>query len=431
MHKRRDGELLKRRLYRLLCLICCFTIAASFMIFPAHAEGIAGKAASVFGYALNDQMFAYGVISTDTQGGNADPGSYGGKYPTGVVYADIMYFDNNESPYLVIFRADGANECVCTDIFKYDDALQRAENIASLSKGYNSAPGVEGQFAVGENGDTKYIIYREYTNGIETNAEYYTVMNGIAYKYINAPPCAASSGVVSWNSGFFRPDVDVSSGNAHLSAFFSGLKDASAQSVTYKDISENISAAEEERLETALTEAARFTSFDIGDYSALSDYNLALTRRNTDDKFYLITNLYDLGDEIYYVRFSTNRSFYNYAILRRTDDGSGASTYQLLAARTDSIPLSDIELTRLKEVYSRNKLVAKKSKDSIETVNRSLIPLGNDGSEKEKPIKMPKLIDSSVRMPAALAAGILCITALVVLWIYLAADEEERYDKRL
>ncbi len=421
---------MKRRLYRLLCLISVFTITVSCLVLPAQAEGIVGKAASVFGYALNDKMFEFGVISTEVRGGNVNTDSYGGNYPTGVVYADIIYFDNNESPYLVIFRANGAGECVCTDIFRYDDTLQRAENIATLSKGYNTDPGVEGQFAVGENGSTKYIIYREYTNGIETNAEYYTVMNGIAYRYINSPPCAASSGVVSWNSAFFRPDVDVSSGNAHLSSFFSGLKDASAQSVTFKDISENISSAEEERLETVLTEAARFTSFDIGDYSTLSDYNLALTRRNTDDKFYLITNLYDLGDEIYYVRFSTNRSFYNYAILRRTDDE--ASPYQLLAARTDSIPLSDIELTRLKEVYSRNKLVAKKSRDSIETVNRSLLPLpGNDGSEKEKPIKMPKLIDPSVRMPVALAAGVLCITALVVLWIYLASDDEERYDKRL
>ena len=145
---------------------------------------------------------------------------------------------------------------------------------------------------------------------------YYTVIDGTAYKYIQSPPCAASSGVVSWNSQFFRPYVDVSSGNAALTVFFSQLKDASGAGVSYEDISERITSEETERLEDALSRAAKFTNFEIGSYSTITDYNLGLTRRDTDDKFYLITNLYDLGDEIYYARFSTDKSFYNYALLR-------------------------------------------------------------------------------------------------------------------
>ena len=395
------------------------------MILPAHAEGIIGKAASVFGYALNDRMFQYGVIRTDALGDDVEMNTDEGNYPSGVIYSDIIYFDNNDDPYLVIFRANGAERCVSTDIYRYDDTLQRAENIAVISKGYNTDDGVEGQFAVGENGDTQYIIYREYTNGIETNAEYYTVINGTAYKYINSPPCAASSGIVSWNSEFFRPYVDVSSGNAPLNDFFSELKDASAQSVTYEDISEKITEAETERLEDILTRAARFTDFDIGKYSSLADYNLALTQRNTEDKFYLITNLYDLGDEIYYARFSTDKSFYNYALLRRTDDSD--EPYQLLVSRTDSIPLSDIELTRFKEVLSRNKLVAKAARGSIETESVPFLHSNDDGTHAEKPLTMPKLIDSSLRRPVALICGGACMVTLIILWVYLALGEDERY----
>lgn len=420
---------MKKRLYKLLCLICALTAMLSAIPLPAHAEGIIGKAASVFGYALNDEMFRSGVIDTAEPGGDADMSKYDGNYPTGVIYSDIIYFDNNESPYLVIFRADGAAREVCADIYRYDDTLQRAENIASLRKGYNSDEGVEGQFALGVNGSTQYIIYREYTHGIETNAEYYTVINGIAYRYIKSPPCSASSGIVNWNTRFFRPYVDVSGGNIALSTFFSKLKDASAESVTYEDIAEKITPAEEESLESVLTEAARFSSFDIGEYSSLTDYELALTERDIDDKFYLITNLYNIGDEIYYVRFSTDRSFYNYAILRHTDDDG--KPYQLLASRTDSIPLSDIELTRLREIYSRNKLVAGKASESIQTAEKPFLPLMPGGEETEKPIKLPKLFNASVKRPAALVYGVLAITSLIVLWVFIASDDdEERYEKR-
>ncbi|HIU58388.1 MAG TPA: hypothetical protein IAA61_11340 [Candidatus Ornithomonoglobus merdipullorum] len=416
---------MKKKLYKLICLICVFTAMLSCISIPARADGIAGKEASVFAYALNDKMYQYGVISTGEPGSDVEMS--GGNYPSGVIYSDVIYFDNNDSPYLVIFRADGAEQNVTFDIFKYNEKLERAEAIAVVSKGYNTDAGVEGQFAVGENGDTKYIIYREYTNSVETNAEYYTVIDGTAYKYIQSPPCAASSGVVSWNSQFFRPYVDVSSGNAALTVFFSQLKDASGAGVSYEDISERITAEETERLENVLSRAAKFTNFEIGSYSTITDYNLGLTRRDTDDKFYLITNLYDLGDEIYYARFSTDKSFYNYALLRRTDDSE--EPYQLLVAKTDSIPLSDTELKRLKEVLNRNKLVAQAARGSIETESVPFLHIGsNDAKETEKPLKMPKLIDPSLRRPAALIGGGASILALIFLWIYLAmGEEEERY----
>ena len=161
-----------------------------------------------------------------------------------------------------------------------------------------------------------------------------------------------------------------------------------------------------------LSRAAKFTNFEIGSYSTITDYNLGLTRRDTDDKFYLITNLYDLGDEIYYARFSTDKSFYNYALLRRTDDSE--EPYQLLVAKTDSIPLSDTELKRLKEVLNRNKLVAQAARGSIETESVPFLHIGSN--------------DAKERRPAALIGGGASILALIFLWIYLAmGEEEERY----
>ena len=67
---------MKKRLYKLLCLICALTAMLSAIPLPAHAEGIIGKAASVFGYALNDEMFRSGVIDTAEPGGDADMSKY-------------------------------------------------------------------------------------------------------------------------------------------------------------------------------------------------------------------------------------------------------------------------------------------------------------------------------------------------------------------
>lgn len=421
-NKREDGECLKIRLCRLLCLICVFTIAASCIIFPAQAEGIIGKAASVYGYALNDKMYQFGVISTDNPGDFLSGYAGTDNYPSGVVYSDVIYFDNDQTPYLVIFRADGAGKSVCADIIAYDDKLQRAETIAVIPKGYNTDYGVVGQFAIGENDGTHYIIYREYMNNLETKSEYYTVIDGTAFGYLNEPACAVYSPVLSWNSSAFKPEVDVSEGNSALNEFFSELKDASAQSVTYPDISEYITDNEEERIESILTKAAGYYNFDIGNYTSVNDYNLALTRRETDDKFYLITNLYDLGNELYYVRYSTNKSFYNYAVIRRTD--SEYAPYQLLVSRTDSIPLSDTELVRLKEVLERNKLVSSKAKGSIELLDEKTVQ-AQKRNTTEKLLNMPKIFDPAIRKPVGVVAGGLCLAVLVILWIYIGKENEQ------
>lgn len=418
-NKRKDGVFLKIKLYRLICLICVFTITVSLGIYPINAQDTnTGKMASVYGYALNTCMFNNGVISTIQRGASIPIDD--DKYPNGVIYADTVCFDNNSEPCLIIVRADGKKQEVCTDIYEYEHQTESAVHVATLQKKYNTDKGVTGQFSLGWNDTNRYIVYSEYTNGVKSNGEYYTVIDGTAFEYVNPPSYIQTSGIVTYNSEFLRPDVDVSLYNTGLNEFFSLLKNNAANSVTYDDITERITEKEETQLESVLSEAARFISLDIGNFATLSEYESTLLKPTSDSKFYLITNLYDIGDEFYYVRFATDKSFYNFAVLRRTD--STKKGYQLLMVRTDSIPLTDSELNNIKEVYERNKLVAKKAKKSIALVNEPIFKFNK--LQFEKTIKLPKLISSEYRVPIAVTGGGICLALLIILWVCIASDEE-------
>ncbi|MGN0164028.1 MAG: hypothetical protein ACI4EA_10710, partial [Candidatus Ornithomonoglobus sp.] len=209
--------------------------------------------------------------------------------------------------------------------------------------------------------------------------------------------------------------------NHYLDDFFSSLKNASADSVTYEDIYEKLSVTEEDRIETVLSTAAHFSFLDIGNYANMYDYDTALKSPDADNIFYSITNLYDLGEEMYYVRFATNVSFYNYAILRRTD--STDEGYQILAVRTDSIPLSDVELESYRNVYSHNKLLYKKAKGSI-IDSEPLIKISKP--EREKPLVLPKPFDSRMRRPIGFIGGGICLALIVLFWITMVSEEEEK-----
>lgn len=390
---------------------------------PVRSENITGdivgKVASVYGYALNDIMVQDGVLST------VDPGDAyiidGSDFPDGVIYADIMNFDNNENPYLVVFSANGEAETVSVYIYGYDENSQQAVAVASLSKHYNTDPGVVGQFCLGRTDESRYIIYKEYTYDKETNAEYYTVIDKTAFMYVNDPTYAESFPVVTFNSTALHPDVDVSFYNSALDGFFSDLKDASADSVTYDDISELLTEREASRIDTILHTAAGFRLFDIGEYSSLEDYDRALTRPDSDNKYYLLTDLYDLGDELYYARFSTNNSFYNFAVLRRSD--KAPCGYQLLMSRTDSIPLSDTELLKLVDVYTHNKLVMKKASGKIDLVSEPIVQINM--LDIDKIITLPEIFSDSLRKPAAYICGGIGFILMIFLWAYIASGKDK------
>ncbi|MDD6763604.1 MAG: hypothetical protein PUD92_08285 [Clostridiales bacterium] len=387
----------------------------------AFSDKMPGKAASVYSYALNDEMARYGVLSTTDVIESIPNGAVTGIYPSGVIYADIINFDNNENPYLVIFRADSALQGVCADVYRYDSESGEAVSVITLAQCYSSEPGITGEFALGFNETNRYIIYNEYLYGEKLRSDYYTVINGTAYKFVSNPDYAQEAGIIGFNSEILYPGVDLSVYNHYLDDFFSSLKNASADSVTYDDIYEKLSVTEEDRIETVLASAARFNFLDIGNYATMYEYDTALKSPDADNIFYSITNLYDLGEEIYYVRFATNVSFYNYAILRRTD--SIDTGYQILAVRTDSIPLSDVELEAYRNVYSHNKLLYKKAKGSIVS-SEPLIKISKP--EHKKPLVLPKLFDARMRKPAGFIGGGICLALIVLFWITMVSEDDEK-----
>ena len=154
------------------------------------------------------------------------------------------------------------------------------------------------------------------------------------------------------------------------------------------------------------------------------------------DRFYLISNMYNLGDEIYYVRFSTDKTYYNYALLRRSPDAENG--YQILKVCTDCIPLADIELREIKEKYKRNILLYKKAKGNIKLERKSKYikdtPMPTTsvdaGSAEAKPnsepkIKITKMIGRHMRLPVACIGGGISIGLLTALWLYLSSDDDK------
>lgn len=420
------GVILKKRLYRLLCFVCAFTILLSLMMLPTWAEDQSGKKASVFAYALNDEMIKSGVITTIQGGECIAIDRAAGIYPSGVIYADMIDFDHNESPYLVIWRSDAERGCISVDIYKYDAKTREAVLAGIISKGYNIGDGISGEIAIGFNETQRYLVYNEYLGADKIKSEYFTVVNGTAFQFIDPPEYGTEAGVASFTKDMLRPEVDTTFYNHYLGEFFSGLKNASANSVTYEDIADVAVSDEIEKIEKTLSDTVGLGVLDIGGYTTLEKYNKALERTTTDDKFYSITNLYELGEQLYYVRFATNRSFYNYAILRRTP--ALENSYQLLCIRCDSIPLSDRELEGLKEAYTHNKLVMKKARGTIVEKSGSIFgsrdKSGNTEKEQaNKPFTAPKLISSDLRKPVGFIGGGVCLVLFVIFWIYIASDE--------
>ena len=385
-----------------------------------YADEIVGRMSAAYAYALNDILLEYGAMKTeapgealiDTEGGEISPG--------GTVYADMVNFDANNDPYMVVFTANSVERTAEAHIWSYDEQMKKAVKIAKLDKSYaDIGRNQMGEFNLGYNGDKRYISYKTYENNVLVSEEYYTVMSGETFMYVNTPKNVCDSGIMDFNCAYFHPNVDISYYNKTLNTFFTDLKNAAADSVTIEDIAERLSTEDEAEVENILSKAVCYSDFDILRCKSMQEYRAALDSQNCHDRFYLITNMYDLGDEIYYVRFSTDRSFYNYTLLRRS--GSADGGYQILKVITDCIPLSDSELKMIKEEYSRCPLLFKKAHGSLKL--KSGISAENLG------IKLPKLnvekkLDSKVRIPAALIGGGISLALITALWFVLTSDDE-------
>ncbi len=427
---------MKSRLLSVICLFCAVSLMLS--CFTSTSASVSpdepvGKMSAVYGYVLNDYLLKYGTYSTGAPG-EVIYGENGELVtPNGVVYSDIVNFDANENPYLVIFVVESAYCTASCHIWRFNEETEQADQIAELTKNYWEIPDdSNGEFNVGWNGDKRYISYKEYVNNQEVNKDYYTVVDGDAFIYVNDPQNVTEVGVMDFNRSYFHAGVDVSNANRCLSDFFDNLKNAAADSVSYENISERLSSEDEAQVEAALSEAVKYEDFDIARYSSFVRYESALDALQTNtDRFYLISNMYNLGDELYYVRFSTDRSYYNYALLRRSPDAE--TGYQILKVRTDCIPLSDIELKELKEQYKRNTLLYKKEKGSLKLEKESKyitdVPAEPSCStqpseEKKSTINIEKRLCPTMRLPVACIGGGISIALLTALWLYLSSDDK-------
>lgn len=415
---------MKNRIIRVISLLSAIAISLSCLTFGSvSADEPVGKMAAMYAYTLNDYIFTYGTLTTESAGGSFrfDEGD---AYPNGVIYSEIVNFDANENPYLVIFLADAEYSVVSCHVWKYDEQKERSERIAILDVNYEQlADGQVGAFSMGFNNDKRYIIYRAYENDVQRRADFYTAIDGDAFKYVSPPSVMDEIGVVDFSNRYFHPNVDISQYNLTLNQFFDKLKNTAADSVTYEDIAERLSAEDEAQIEEVLKTVTGFTNFDIADYSTIDAYREAVKVKPNGDRFYLISEAYDLGDEIYYVRFSTDRSYYNYALLRRSEDAENG--YQILKVRTDCIPLSDRELKQIKTDYDRNTLLYKKTKGKLKLLKPGEEKKGSEEkpAETKKPfIQIDKMFDSESRLPIVCIGGGVALALLTILWVYLFSD---------
>lgn len=414
--------MLKNRIRRLLSVFCSVVIVLSTLSFSSvSADEPVGKMSSVYAYVLNDYLYTYGAMHTENSGDIlADDGS-GNFAPNGVIYSEVINFDANDNPYLVIFLADKTYNTASCHVWKYDNATENAQRIAILDVNYTLlADGDVGAFSLGSNNEKRYIIYRIYNNNELVHSDYYTVVSGDAFEYVNAPLVLSEGGIMDFGNSHFRSGVDISNYNSYIGEFFDELKNSAADSVTYEDIAERLNDEDEAQIEAVLKNVTSFTDFDIANYTTMDEYKEALKVEPNGDRFYLISEAYDLGDEIYYIRFSTDRTYYNYALLRRSDDA--ANGYQILKVRTDCIPLSDRELKQIKNDYDRNTLLYKKSKGSLKLEKRT----GNDTTKQTTApkISIDKVFKSSTRLPAICLGGGVAIALLTILWVYLYSDND-------
>ncbi len=414
-------------LYKLICALSAFTMLFSAGTLPADAakppdvSSAEGRMSASYGYVLNDIIFEYGAMKTGAAGDAFTDPAGGDISPGGTVYAELIPFDADKLPYLAVFTANSDTKCAEIHIWGYDEERRCAVKTAELSKPYgNIEPDSTGSFSVGSDGGKYYIAYRTSKNGVPGASEYYTVIDGEAYMYVNTPQNLSDTGVMEFNRAYFKSFKDISDYNKTLDDFFTQLKNTAADSVTYEDIAERLSPEDESEIEGALSAAVSYNYFDIADYNSMSEYRAALDTKTCSDRFYLITNMYDLGDEIYYVRFSTDRSFYNYTLLRRSN--SAENGYQILTVATDCIPLSDSELKQLKEEYSRNMLLFKKAPGSLRLKSGVELDLLDSGLPE---LKINKLFDPNIKAPAALIGGGISLALLTALWFILLADDDE------
>ena len=412
MLRRGDGPV-KNLFCRIFSVFCVLIFFAQMPVTYAKTE----MWANPYAYTLNSAMLNCGIVSTARCGDFTDISQ---TIPNGVIYGDIVKFTNKSVPCLIIVYSDSIRECISMDIYRYNGDDKTAEIITTIRKPYDIDKSRIAEISLAEGGDYRYLVYREFEGDEVVYDEYYTVIDDDAFRRVEPPKDKSFSGILSFTDTYLHPEVDVSYYNEPLTVFFSSIKDYCASNVTYEDILYNLTSQEREKIAGVLTSTAEFDyPFDIGDYPTMSEYSLAVNEHNGDGVFNAITNFYDLGDGMYYVRYSTDLCFYNGAILRRTDRVTGG--YQILAVRNDFIPFSDRELENLQEAYSKNRLLLEKSSGGAELKNEPIIKINK--LDFEKPLDVPQKLSPNLRKPIALIGGGVCLGLFVLLWVFFKKND--------
>ena len=443
---------LKKFFLRFLCVFCAAGVlmsCLSFSVFsPVIADEPVGKMASVYGYILNDYIESYGVMSTNAEGALTD--SRGElTNPGGVIYGDIMNFDRPDCPYLVIFLVDNERRTAACHIWMYDDATEQASRIAIIERNIDDIPDTRsGELSMEWTADRQYITYREYDNYIPVKEEFYTAINGEAFMLISNPAGATFTGIIGFNSAFVNAGVDISDYNKSLDTFFSKLKDTASDSVSYSDVAKRLSDEDRDSVTKTLIDAALYTDLDISKFKTVDEYNAALSKTTSDASFTDLTSFYDLGDGIFYAQFDTDKTKYNYAMLRKSDEAENG--YQILKSRLDAIPLADRELRQMKVKYLQCPLIYSKSNANLrltraeepeETKSPDVTPITvtigdetivipvetaepEDSRLIERVISIEKVFDDRVKFPAACIGGGITAALVTMLWVYMFSGDE-------
>ena len=406
---------MKKTVQRLFAGLCVLCVCFSFSITPVSAGDTPW--ASSYAYVLNDTIYDEGAVSTENTGDFIPVDCDMGVYPNGVIYADTMTFDNLYEQYMVIFRTDSERGGVFADVYRYDEGTNSAKLLTVLSKGYNIESGIIREVSLGHNKDRRYIVFSDYKDGEMINSEYYTVIDGVMYLSMSTPQNTELSGVASFSRNYLHPEVDVAAYNEHLSAFFSSLKAYAAENIDYPDILDEISRDEIDDLKIVLNKTAGFSVFDIGDYDTMAEYALAVKAHDGEAQLNAITHVYDLGEELYYVRYSTDQCYYNGAVLRRTD--AVLDNYQILLVKNDFIPFTQREADNACYTYLNNKLLLEKADDAIESKDETEPKI-----KIKKMVDVPKLISNDMRLPVALIGGGIILALFVVLVIIMRKDDK-------
>lgn len=420
-------KFLQTALKKYICLLCSLIlIALNITAYTVSADTAApmdepdDSIAAAYGTVLNNYINDYGVISTEHPAGFIDAE----QAPNGLIYADIIKFNDEESPYLTLFLANSAAHTAECHIWGYNEKSGKPRQTAALARKLDLFTQTNGYFSIGWNDTKRYIVFKEQDSFNEFAYDYYTVIDREAFAYVNRPGGVEEAPVMHFDSGAIYSDVNITDYNAALSEFFDNLKNTAADSVSYNDVLDELTIGDASLIDKTVKHAAELGNFDIFSYNTMEEYEAALSEQKQAADFNTVSNVYALGDEMYYVRFSTDSSFYNYTLLRRTEH---YEKYQILKTRMDCIPLSDRELAMLFNEYKRSPLLYKKAKANPDTSSPSALmpPRNNKMFSFPQLFHIPKLLDENVRRPAVFIGAAMTVLLITGLWIFMYSDDYE------